>query len=165
MEHNQQQNAQIKWQKMSKTLRNLCKIKIESIYQNHYQINEQELTFITLFFHFSCTSDNWGKRKTFEMILRHRKFKEFTMLSSILKQNHLIHPSKHFLSLLFVIIVIILHGIQVLSRWRYNIKIPGEPSENTDLWTAQLWTEPFCNPLEPWHLDLCLLCLLMHQIG
>ena len=133
MEHNQQQNAQIKWQKMSKTLRNLCKIKIESIFQNHYQINEQELTFITLFFHFSCTSYNWGKKKTFEMILRHSKFKEFTMLSSILKQNHLIHPSKHFLSLLFVIIVIILHRIQVLSLWRYNIKIPGEPSENTPM--------------------------------
>ena len=35
------------------------------------------------------------KEKTFEMILRQSKFKECTVLLSILKQNHLIHPSKH----------------------------------------------------------------------
>ena len=73
------------------------------------------------------------KEKTFEMILRHSKFKECTMLLSILKQNHLIYPSKHFFSLLFIIVIIIFYGIQVLSLWRYNIKIPGEPSENTPM--------------------------------
>ena len=74
------------------------------------------------------------KEKTFEMILRHSKFKECTMLLSILKQNHLIYSSKkHFFSLLFIIVIIIFYGIQVLSLWRYNIKIPGEPSENTPM--------------------------------
>lgn len=134
MEQNQQWNVQIKWQKMSKTLRNLCKIKIESIFQTTIRLMNKN-SHLSPFSSSSVTEATIEeKEKTFEMILRHNKFKEWTVLLSILKQNHLIHPSKHFFSLLFIIIVIILfYGKQVLSLWRYNIEIPGEPSENTPM--------------------------------
>lgn len=131
MEQNQQWNAQIKCQKMSKTLRNLCKIKIESIFQNTIRLMNKNSHLSPFSSSSVAEATIEEKGKTFEMILRHSKFKECTMLLSILKQNHLIHPSKHFFSLLFIIIVI--NGIQVLSLWRYNIKIPGEPSENTPM--------------------------------
>lgn len=134
MEQNQQWNAQIKWQKMSKTLRNLCKIKIESIFQTTIRLMNKNSHLSPFSSSSVAEATIEEKGKTFEMILRHSKFKECTMLLSILKQNHLIHPSKHFFSLLFIIIVIItFYGIQVLSLWRYNIKIPGEPSENTPM--------------------------------
>ena len=162
---------------MSKTLRNLCKIKIESIFQTTIRLMNKNSHLSPFSSSSVAEATIEEKEKTFEMILsrvviksrgpgifpgyqesgprllllensrkiepkqipshliprllvvftrqlkilvttllRHSKFKGCTVLSSILKQNHFIHPSKHFLSLLFVIIVIfIFYGIQVLS--------------------------------------------------
>ena len=134
MEQNQQWKAQIKWQKMSTTLRNLCKIKIDSIFQTTIRLMNKNSHLSPFSSSSVAEATIEEKEKTFEMILRHSKFKECTLvLLSILKQNHVIYPWKHFFSLLFIIVIIIFHGIQVLSLWRYNIKIPGEPSENTPM--------------------------------
>lgn len=134
---------------MSKTLRNLCKIKIESIFQTTIRLMNKNSHLSPFSSSSVAEATIEEKGKTFEMILRHSKFKECTMLLSILKQNHLIHPSKHFFSLLFIIIVIItFYGIHfflcedIILKYLVSLR-------KTLLWTAQLWTEPFCNPLEP----------------
>ena len=68
MEQTQQWNVQIKWQKMSKTLRNLCKIKIESIFQTTIRLINKN-SHLSPFSSSSVTEATIEeKEKTFEMI-------------------------------------------------------------------------------------------------
>ena len=68
MEHNQQQNAQIKWQKMSKTLRNLCKIEIDSIFQTTIRLMNKNSHLSPFSSSSVAEATIEEKEKTFEMI-------------------------------------------------------------------------------------------------
>ena len=133
---------------MSKTLRNFCKIKIESIFQTTIRLMNKNSHLSPFSSSSVAEATIEEKEKTFEMILRQSKFKECTVLLSILKQNHLIHPSKHsHCCLLLLLLLFYMEYRFFLCEdiiLKYLVRL-----QKTLLWTAQLWTEPFCNPLEP----------------
>ena len=126
-----------------------CKIKIESIFQTTIRLMNKN-SHLSPFSSSSVAEaiNIEEKEKTFEMILRQSKFKECTVLLSILKQNHLIHPSKHshFCLLLLLLLFFMEYRFFLCEDiiLKYLVSL-----QKTLLWTAQLWTEPFCNPLEP----------------
>ena len=121
---------------MSKILRNLCKIEIESIFQTTIRLMKKNSHLSPFSSSSVAEATIEEKEKTFEMNLRHSKFKEFTVLSSILKQNHLIYPLKHFFSLFFIIIIIFMEYRFFLCEdiiLKYLVSL-----QKTLLWTAQL---------------------------
>ena len=134
---------------MSKTLRNLCKIEIESIFQTTIRLIKKNSHLSPFSSSSVAEATIEEKGKTFEMILRHIKFKECTVLLSILKQNHLIHSSKHFFHYCLLLLLLFFF----MELWFFlceDITLKYLVSlQKTLLWTAQLWTKPFCNPLEP----------------
>ena len=125
-----------------------CKIKIESIFQTTIRLMNKNSHLSPFSSSSVAEATIEEKEKTFEMILRQSKFKECTVLLSILKQNHLIHPSKHSHCCLLLLLLLFFMEYRfflcedIISKYLVRL-------QKTLLWTAQLWTEPFCNPLEP----------------
>ena len=137
---------------MSKTLRNLCKIKIESIFQTTIRLMNKNSHLSPFSSSSVAEATIEEKEKTFEMLLRQSKFKECTVLLSILKQTiSSINQNifSHCCLLLYCYYYFLWNtgsfsmiNEDIILKYLVNL-------QKTLLWTAQLWTKPFCNPLEP----------------